>query len=79
MLKLVEGKIVLKKNIGAFSGAVVNVFLLDVSLADASSKIVARETMRGVSHDVETEDGLPFTMYGERPDQGRQYSIRVHI
>lgn len=78
-MKLVEGKIILEKDIGSLSGVVVNVFLLDVSLIDASSGIVARETFSGDSLDMESENGFPFTLYGEKPVGGRQYSIRVHI
>ena len=78
-MKLVEGKIILEKSIGLLAGAVVNVFLLDVSLIDAPSKIVVRETFCGDNYHTETKDGLTFTLYGEKPEKARQYSIRVHI
>lgn len=78
-MKLVEGKIFLEKDIGLPSVAVVNVYLLDVSLIDAPSRIVARETFGYDSYNVVTTDGLAFTLYGEKPDKDRQYSIRVHI
>lgn len=76
---LVNGKILFGKDVGTFSGATVNVYLEDISLQDAPSKIVVKQAIPNVLHERGTDTSLEFELYGEKPDQRASYSIRVHV
>ena len=75
----VKGEILIGKEIGSFSGATVNIYLEDVSLADASSKLIAKQVIANVSHEAGTEKRLPFNLYGESLDEKASYSVRAHV
>ncbi len=75
----VKGEIIIGKEIGSFSGSTVNVYLEDVSLADASSQLVAKQVIPGVSHEAGTEKRIPFTLYSDKLDEKASYSVRAHV
>jgi uncharacterized lipoprotein YbaY len=63
-----------------FAGATVHVRLEDVSLADAPARLVAEETVRGVSSDRPSATAVPFALFGPAPlEPSSTYSIRVHV
>jgi uncharacterized lipoprotein YbaY len=76
---LVSGSISFDEDAPAFSGATVYVRLEDTSYADASSKVVAEQVMRGVSRRARSEGPLEFKIYGRITDERASYSVRVHV
>ncbi|MDJ0568871.1 MAG: YbaY family lipoprotein [Pleurocapsa sp. MO_192.B19] len=76
---LVQGEIILPKELGSFNDATVNIYLEDISLQDAPAKIVAQSAIAGVSHSRGTENRVEFALQGEIEDIQANYSVRVHI
>lgn len=76
----IKGKLLLGEGMASFSEAVVNVFLLDVSRMDASSKVIAKQSIRGISHTKGMKkEYLLFDLNAENLDNKIDYTIRVHI
>jgi uncharacterized lipoprotein YbaY len=75
----VKGEILIGEEIGSFSNATVNAYLEDVSIADAPSKVVAKQVIPNVSHEAGSEKRVPFNLYGEKLDKKANYSVRVHV
>lgn len=75
---LVTGSILFSKDLGSFSGAKVNVYLEDVSSLDAPSKIVAKQVIPNISHEMGTENLVKFALPSETSKRA-SYSIRVHV
>ena len=79
MSALVKGEIVIGQEIGSFSRAQANIYLEDISLADAPAQIVAQQTISDISHQAGTEKRVPFNLPGYTPKERASYSVRVHI
>lgn len=78
-IKLVSGQISLPEHIHSFSDAILFVYLEDVTLQDASSKIVARQVISNVSHTEGFSSRVDFALFGEPPNSRVHYSVRVHV
>ena len=76
---LVKGEILFSKELGSFSGARVHIYLEDVSLQDASAKIMAQQTITEFSHESGTEDRVAFSLQSGTINSRASYSIRAHI
>ena len=76
---LVTGEILLSEDMASFSEATVNVYLEDVSFLDAPSKIVAKQVIPNINHEMGTKNRVEFALKGEVVDIQASYSIRVHI
>ena len=76
---LVSGKIPFHEEIHSFSDATLFVYLEDVSLQDAPSKIVARQVISNISHTRGTSSCLEFGLSGEQIKARAHYSVRVHL
>lgn len=76
---LVTGEILFSEELGSFSGATVNVYLEDVSFLDAPSKIVAKQVIPDIDHEMGTENRVKFALKGEITDIRASYSLRVHV
>ncbi|MBW4670304.1 MAG: YbaY family lipoprotein [Cyanomargarita calcarea GSE-NOS-MK-12-04C] len=77
--RLVIGEIVFSEKLDSFSGANVNVYLEDVSSLDAPSRIVVKQVIADISHEIGTENRVKFALKGENLNEWASYSIRVHI
>ena len=75
----VQGEIVIGKEIDSFSGAKATIYLEDVSLADASAQVVARQTIPDISHQAGTEKRIPFNLPDYTPEERASYTVRVHL
>ncbi|MEB3277382.1 MAG: YbaY family lipoprotein [Limnoraphis robusta] len=76
---LVRGEILFSEELSSFSGATGNVYLEDVSYIDAPSKVVAKQVIPNISHEVGTENRIEFALKGEIPNLSASYSIYVHV
>ncbi len=75
---LITGEILFSAELSSFSGATVNVYLEDVSFLDAPAKIIAKQVISQVAHEMGTENRVKFTLKGEIADIHARYSLRVH-
>ncbi|PSB45492.1 hypothetical protein C7B80_16680 [Cyanosarcina cf. burmensis CCALA 770] len=75
---LITGEILFSAELGSFSGATVNVYLEDASFLDAPAKIVAKQVISHVAHEMGTENRVKFAFIGEIADIHARYSLRVH-
>lgn len=75
----VTGEIRIGEETNTFSGATIYVYLEDVSLQDASSRIVAKQILTAASHQYGRESRIGFTLQSEEPDEKTSYSVRVHV
>jgi uncharacterized lipoprotein YbaY len=76
---LVSGVLPFHGKIHSFSDATLFVYLEDVSLQDAPSKIVARQVISNISHTRGTSSCLEFALSGELPEARAHYSVRAHV
>lgn len=76
---LVRGRILLGRDLKPFTNATVYVRLENVSRADVSSSTAAEKVLTEVSHRAGQEEEVSFNLYGEPPDEGSDYSVRVHV
>lgn len=76
---LVTGSILFSKELSSFSGATANVYLEDVSLVDAPSKIITKQVIPNISHQMGTENQIEFALFGEMPNPRAKYSISVQV
>lgn len=75
----INGSLLLGEDVTSFSEAVANVFLLDVSLVDASSRVIAKQSIQGISHMKGMKEYIRFDLNAENLDKKNDYTIRVHI
>ena len=78
-IQLVSGEISFHEQIHSFSDATLFVYLEDVSLQDAPSKIVARQVISDISHTKGSSSCLEFLLYGDLPTARAHYAVRVHV
>lgn len=76
---LVTGSIIFPQELSSFFGATAKVYLEDVSLADAPSKIITKQVIPNISHNKGTENQIEFTLFGEIPNPCAKYSISVQV
>lgn len=75
----IKGEIVIDANCDAFEGAVVHVYLEDVSLLDASSQRLASVRLTGVNHRSGEESRIAFEMAGEASGAPASCAVRAHV
>ncbi|MFQ5587796.1 MAG: YbaY family lipoprotein [Nitrospiria bacterium] len=75
---VLKGEILFEKAEAAFSKATARIYLEDVSLADASAKIVAEQVISDVNRKSGSPESIHFSLSGELHDRAH-YSVRVHI
>lgn len=78
-LFVVEGEIHLVDVSSTIVNATVYVQLLDVSLADAPSKVVAEEVIHDVSFDLDSPSAIPFSVRAPGLDRRGMYTVMVHV
>lgn len=76
---VIEGKIHLVDVTSSIPHATVYVRLLDVSLADAPSKVIAEEVIHNVSIEVESLRSLPFSVRTSKLDKRAMYTLTAHV
>jgi uncharacterized lipoprotein YbaY len=76
---LVTGDILLPAGAVIPPRAVAHVHLLDTSLADAPSTIVAEQVIEDVAAKIATGGRIKFALYGEIEDPRASYTVSVHI
>jgi putative lipoprotein len=74
--KTIKGEVLYRERIALPRDAVVNVQLLDVSLADAPAKVVAEQTLKRVG-----QVPIPFSLKFDAADikSGRTYALQARI
>lgn len=77
--QLVTGEIVFSKDLDSFSGAKVIVYLEDVSFLDVPSRVVVKQVIPDISHQIETKNRVQFALKTENLNERANYSIRVHV
>ena len=76
---LIQGRVVFDERAESFAGATLYVFLEDTTYADDSAVKVAEQVTKDVAYDARARNSLPFTLYGDVPDQRAQYTVRVLV
>lgn len=76
---LVKGEITFEQDAPSFSGAVMHVYLENITVADMASEVVAECVERDVAFDSKVAKGLLFSMAGTAVDSRASYAVRVHI
>jgi len=76
---LIEGEVNLEEVATPISGANVSVRLEDVSLADASSKVVAEVIIDDVSIDAGRYRQIPFALRIPRLEERARYTLAAHV
>lgn len=77
--QLVTGEIFFSKDLDSFSGAKVIVYLEDVSSLDAPSRIIVKQVIPNIYHEIGTENRVKFALKAENLNERASYSIRVHV
>lgn len=76
---LVTGEILFSEDMTSFSGATVNIYLEDVSSLDAPSKVVVKQVIPNINHEMGTKNRVEFALQSEVVNIQASYSIRAHI
>ena len=76
---LVSGEIQFDQPPRLPSDAKAYVQLLDVSAADAPSRIIAEQVLTDISQKSSSGQAIPFVLYGTLPDERGSYEISVHV
>jgi uncharacterized lipoprotein YbaY len=76
---LVTGEILLPAHSVLPSRAVAYVHLLDTSLADAPSTIVAEQVIEDIAGRIARGEKIRFALYGEIQNLRASYSVSVHV
>jgi uncharacterized lipoprotein YbaY len=74
---LVKGIIVFEDNIKPFTGATIYIRLLDVSLQDAPSKLIAEQVIKNASYS--NDQKIEFAIYGNITNNYARHSINIHV
>jgi putative lipoprotein len=64
----VDGVVLIPTDMPPFRSATIHVRLLDVSLADGPSTVVAEQTLTDVSRPARRNQAVPFTLEADLPD-----------
>ncbi|WP_458209769.1 YbaY family lipoprotein [Haladaptatus sp. NG-SE-30] len=76
---LVSGKIIFEPVTPHLAGATIHIRLEDVSIADKASETISEQTLSDVTDDMIEQDGIPFELYGQLPDDKARYIVSVHV
>lgn len=76
---LVTGEILFPAHSVLPNNALAYVHLLDTSLADAPSIIIAEEVIEDIAGKAARGERIRFAIYGEIQNQRASYSVSVHI
>jgi uncharacterized lipoprotein YbaY len=79
VVALLGGEVRLGPRIGTISGAVLHVYLENVSYADAASEVVAKVSLPGLSHHTGSASTWPFELEVDSVDQKIHYALRAHV
>lgn len=74
-----RGEVRLGPEIETFSGAVLHVYLEDVSLADAAATVTANISIAGLAHQNGRASSWPFELEAGSIDQRAHYAVRAHV
>lgn len=75
----ISGKIVFDNLTTSLYRSNIIIYLEDISLQDAPSKLIRYKTLNNVSYEHNKDKGIDFTINGSVPDIERIYNIRVEI
>ena len=75
----IKGEIVIDPDCPGFKGAVVFVYLEEVSRADAPANLIASFRLTDVQHTAGQEDRVPFELAAEPSDPRASYGVRAHV
>lgn len=75
----VTGEILLPKGCVVSAGATAHVQLLDTSMADAPSMLVAEQVINDIAARIARGEALTFELHGQVQSPHATYSVRVHI
>ena len=75
---LVEGKIIFDRLAKSFSHCTVYIYLEDVSMADAPSRVIFEQVIADVDLVATQDPAIEFVLYGKITDYNASYAIRVH-
>lgn len=75
---LVEGKIIFDRLAKSFSHGTVYIYLEDVSMADAPSRVISEQVIADVDLVATQDPAIEFVLYGKIHDYNASYAIRVH-
>jgi uncharacterized lipoprotein YbaY len=76
---LVSGEIQFDQPPHLPSGVKAYVRLLDVSMADAPSRLIAEQVLTDISQKANSGQSIPFVLYGTLPDERGSYTISVLV
>ena len=76
---LVSGEIQFERQPHLPSDVKAYVRLLDVSAADAPSRIIAEQVLTDILRKAGSGQSIPFVLYGALPDERGSYAISVHV
>ena len=76
---VIEGEIHLVDMTSTIPNATVYVQLLDVSLADAPSKVIVEEVIDNVTIEVKSPGSVPFSVQTSELEEFAMYTLAVHV
>ena len=77
---IIRGNIIFDNNTKPFVGAVIHIYLEDISLQDAPSIPIREQVIKEVSYRPDNnKNNIPFSINGTVPDISGRYAIRVDI
>ena len=75
----IKGEIVIDQDCPGLEGAVIYVYLEDVSRADAPATLIASSKLTDVRHTAGQEDRVAFELPAEPSDPRAAYAVRAHV
>jgi uncharacterized lipoprotein YbaY len=76
---VIQGEVHLADASSSIPNATIYVRLVDVSLADAPSEVIAEEVLENVSIDSEHPTPITFSIRASNLDEDASYSLSVHV
>jgi len=76
---IVEGQVQFVGMSSSIPHATMYVQLVDVTLADAPSTVIAEEVIHNVSIDVESPHAVPFSIRAPSLNERAMYTLMVHV
>ncbi len=74
-----RGDVSLGPETGSLSGAVLRIYLEDVSKADAAAEVVGEVTITGLVHRTGRHSSWPFELQVGSIDPAKHYAVRAHV
>jgi uncharacterized lipoprotein YbaY len=75
----ISGKIVFDNLTASLYRSTIIIYLEDISLQDAPSKLIRYKTMNNITYEHNKDKGIDFSINGSVPDIERIYNIRIDI